>query len=72
MTSTIITPRRSRVSVSVPPSYVGKQVAVTFSLIDEPKPVERLSDKFRGVFTKEDAESFNKHVKAMREEWNDI
>jgi hypothetical protein len=35
---------------------------------DKPK----LSDKYRGVFTKEDAESFNKHTQTMREEWNNI
>ena len=75
MTSTIITPRKSRVSFSVPPSFIGKQIAVTFALIDEvekPKPATRLSDMFRGVFTKEDAESFNEHIKTMRNEWTDI
>jgi hypothetical protein len=35
---------------------------------DKPK----LSDEYRGVFTKEDAESFNKHTQTMREEWNNI
>jgi hypothetical protein len=32
----------------------------------------KLSDRFRGVFSKEAAESFNNHTKAMREEWDDI
>lgn len=32
----------------------------------------RLSDKYRGVFTKEDAESFNEHTRNMREEWDNI
>jgi len=75
MTSTIIVPRKSRVSLPVPPSYIGKQVEVKFVLVDKPntpKPATRLSDMFRGVFSKEDAESFNRHVKTMREEWNDI
>lgn len=26
----------------------------------------KLSDKYRGVFTKEDAKSFNEHTKSMR------
>ena len=75
MTSTIITPRKSKISLSVPSSFIGKQVAVTFALIDETntrKPATRLSDKFRGVFSKESAESFIEHTKKMREEWNDI
>jgi hypothetical protein len=29
----------------------------------------RLSDQFRGVFSKEAGESFLKHIKEMREEW---
>ena len=75
MSSTIITPRKSRVSLSVPSSYIGKQVEVRFVLIDgtdKPKPATRLSDKFRGVLSKESAESFNEHIKTMRNEWDDI
>lgn len=29
----------------------------------------KLSDKYKGVFSKEDAKSFDKHTKAMRGEW---
>jgi hypothetical protein len=32
----------------------------------------KLSDKFRGVFSKEAGESFMKHTKNMREEWDNI
>ena len=75
ITSTIITPRKSKIFLSVPPSFIGKQVEVTFTLVDEtdkPKPTTRLSDMFRGVLSKESAESFNKHIKTMRDEWSDI
>ncbi len=30
----------------------------------------KLSDKYRGVFTPEDARNFNEHTKALRNEWN--
>ncbi len=30
----------------------------------------KLSDKYKGVFSKEDAESFNKHIHTMRTEWD--
>ncbi|MFI5137477.1 MAG: hypothetical protein ACHQIM_06595 [Sphingobacteriales bacterium] len=30
----------------------------------------RLSDKYRGVFSKEDGGSFDQHTKTMRREWN--
>lgn len=32
----------------------------------------RLSDKYRGVFSKEDAKSFNEHTQIMRGEWDNI
>lgn len=31
----------------------------------------KLSDKYRGVFTKDDAKSFDQHIQAMRSEWDD-
>ena len=30
----------------------------------------KLSDKYRGVFTEEDARSFNEHTQTMRKEWD--
>jgi len=72
MTSTIIIPSNAIVSVPVPTSYIGKQVEITFTLINEtnsPKQKIRLSDKFRGTLSKESAESFTEHIKTMREEW---
>ena len=72
MTSTIIIPNESMVYIPVPPSYIGKQVEVTFALINEAnrsKPAIKLSDKFRGVLSKESAENFTEHIKTMREEW---
>jgi len=35
MVNTIIVPRKSRVSLSVPSSYIGKQVEVSFVLLPE-------------------------------------
>jgi len=73
MTSTVVIPRKTRVSVSVPQSYIGKQVEISFALKDvaeKPKPVKRLSDMFRGALSKESAESLVKHSQTMREEWD--
>jgi len=30
----------------------------------------KLSEKYKGVFTKEDAASFDEHTKSMRKEWD--
>ncbi len=35
-----------------------------------PENKTRLSDKYKGVFTKEDAESFHLHTQNMRKEWD--
>jgi len=73
MVSTVVIPSKSRVSVSVPPSFIGKHVEVTFELQDakvKPKPDKRLSDMFRGTLSKESAESLIKHTQIMREEWD--
>jgi hypothetical protein len=32
----------------------------------------KLSDKYRGVFSQEDAKSFNDHTQIMRGEWDNI
>jgi len=75
MASTVIIPRKSKVSVSVPQSYIGKQVEVFFTLKEEnnkPKPAMPLSEMFRGVFSKQDAESFIKHTQTLRNEWDNI
>jgi len=32
----------------------------------------KLSDKYRNVFSKSDASSFDKHTRLMRDEWDNI
>ena len=32
----------------------------------------KLSDKYKGVFSKEDAKSFDAHTQTMRNEWENI
>ena len=32
----------------------------------------KLSDKYKDVFTKEDAKSFDEHTQTMRKEWDNI
>jgi len=70
----ITTPFEEKISLDVPPSFIGRRVEVTFVVLDEteapiPKPDRKLSDMLRG-FSKESAESFSKHIKKIREEWD--
>lgn len=32
----------------------------------------KLSDKYKGIFTKEEGQQLNEHVQQMRSEWNSI
>jgi ADP-glucose pyrophosphorylase len=57
MTSTIIMPNDAMLSVPIPPAYIGKQIEVTFALIDETSKI-KLSDMFRGVSSKENDYDF--------------
>lgn len=38
--------------------------------ISEAKP--KLSDKYKGIFTKEEGQKLNEHIQQMRSEWTNI
>jgi hypothetical protein len=78
MIRTFITPTQSNCNVTLvlPEDYLGEELEVIVfkkleGLVSEKKlnPV-KLSDKYRGVFSKEDAKSFNEHTQQMRKEWD--
>ena len=52
--------------------FVFHPVSVPFEKQYPPQPATRLSDMFRGMLSKDTAESFNQQIKEMREEWDDI
>ncbi len=33
---------------------------------------EKLSNKYKGIFTKEEGQQLNEHIQQMRNEWNNI
>lgn len=39
---------------------------------DIPVVKTKLSEKYKGVFNKDDAKSFEEHTRTMRKEWNSI
>ena len=72
-----ITPTQSNcnVTLEIPNEYLGEELEIIVfkkleGLISEKKenPIN-LSEKYKGVFSKEDAKSFNDHTKQMRQEW---
>ncbi len=73
-----ITPTQSnyKVALEFPDDYLGQELELIVfkkqeGLVAEKKvSAIKLSDKYRGVFTKEDAKSFNEHTQQMRKEWD--
>lgn len=41
-------------------------------ITDKPVSGQKLSDKYRGVLSKEDGKNLNEHINKMRDEWNNI
>lgn len=76
MVRTFITPtkRNHNLVLELPEDYLGQELELIVfkrqeGLVTE-KKIKKLSDKYRGVFSEEDAKSFNEHTQQMRKEWD--
>ena len=74
MTKTIRTPQNNKLSLSIPDSYIGKEIAVLLYAKDElqeekPKPKKSMTD-FSGVLSENDYQSLKEHTEQARKEWN--
>lgn len=80
MIRTFITPTKSNFNLTLefPDDYLGQELElIVFKkqeglVIEKETTQKKLSEKYRDVFTKEDAKSFNDHSQQMRKEWNNI
>lgn len=80
MIRTFITPTQSNynVALNLPDDYLGQELEIIVfktqeGLIEKKNDTStKLSDKYKNVFTKEDAKSFNEHTQQMRNEWDNI
>lgn len=80
MIRTFITPTKSNFNLTLefPDDYLGQELELIVFKKQEGLVIEKettqikLSEKYRDVFTKEDAKSFNAHSQQMRKEWNNI
>jgi hypothetical protein len=82
MIRTIAIPQESNFTITIPKEYIGKEIEFMYyptveikveqlAIIKNNNPI-KLSNKYRAVFTKEDAKSFNEHTQQMRKEWDNI
>ena len=79
MIKTLAIPQNNNYNLAIPNNYIGRKIEILFYALDEiveekPLPVvkKRLSDKYRGILSKEQGQSLNEHIKEMRSEWNSI
>lgn len=72
-----ITPTKKEINIAFefPEEYLGQELEIIIfkkqeglEEIEEKSPI-KLSEKYKGVFSKEDAENFIQHTLEIREEW---
>lgn len=78
MIKTVAIPQNNSYNLAIPNNYIGKKIEILFYALDEvaeqniaPKRT-KLSDKYKGIISKEQGENLNEHIKQMRNEWNTI
>ena len=79
MIKTLAIPQHNTYNLAIPNNYIGKKIEILFYALDEvveEKPLsvvkKKLSDKYRGILSKEQGQSLNEHITEMRNEWNSI
>ena len=74
MIRTVITPHNNNIQLSVPNSYIGKEIEVLLYAKDElneEKVIKKNSAaKFKGLLTKEEGEKYHQYLKKARSEWD--
>ena len=78
MIKTVAIPQKNSYNLAIPNNYIGKKIEILFYALEElpeqntaPKKI-KLSDKYKGIISKEQGEDLNNHIKQMRSEWNNI
>lgn len=79
MIKTIVVPQNNSYNLAIPNNYIGKKIEILFYALDEvieeksaTPTKEKLSNKYRGIISKEQGQSLDNHISEMRSEWNDI
>ena len=80
MIKTVVIPQNNQLQLTIPNSYIGKEIEVFLYAKDElVVEIEKAEDKpvkvnnmarFRGILTAEEANQLQEYVKKSREEWD--
>lgn len=78
MIKTIAIPENNTLNLAIPNQYIGKKIEILYYSIDEivdadlVTVIPKLSEKYKGIITKEQGQSLTNHINEMRNEWNTI
>ena len=81
MIKTIVIPQNNQLQLTIPNSYIGKEIEVLLYAKEElEKETEKVEDKqpiktnnvarFKGLLTSEEADEFHIYLKQARSEWD--
>lgn len=77
-TSIVPTVTNFNLVLNIPNEYLGEELEVmVFKKMEGftekiKSPKIKISEKYRGIFSKKDTQSFDDHTKTMRNEWENI
>ena len=74
MIKTVITPQNNKLNLTIPNSYIGKEIEVLLYakeevIIEKEIPKKTMAD-FSGIFSESDYQSLKTHTEQARKEWN--
>jgi len=76
MIKTIVVPLDNKLYLSIPNSYIGKEIEVLLyakdELVEEKEKNTKINNvaRFKGLLTDEEAEKYHAHLKQARTEWD--
>ncbi len=74
MIKTIVTPQNNKLSLSIPDSYIGKEIEVLLyakdELLEEKATQKKSMSDFSGVLSEKEYHSLKEHTEKARKEWN--
>jgi len=74
MIKTIVTPKNNNIHLSIPNSYIGKEIEVLLyakeELAEEKATPKKTMADFCGVLSENDYQSLKEHTEQARKEWN--
>jgi hypothetical protein len=74
MIKTVVTPQNNDLHITVPNSYIGKEIEVLLyskeELTEEKKTNGKNASRFKGLLTIEEADKYQAYLKHARTEWD--